>query len=113
MSAEQVEQRRVFGATRESRAVVDLVSGPSFGGEFAGVVATDEDGESSSDEDESSEWRRRRNGNLKLGSRYVGKIGLVAEMPLSRTISAVRKMAIVCQQIQGPRVSLSGSEVRL
>ena len=84
MSAEQVEQRNVLGATRESRGeVLDLDNGPSLGGELAGVV-TDDSGESPPDEEEDDE-RRRRNGNLKLGRRYVGKIGLVAEMPFSRT----------------------------
>lgn len=79
----------MFGATRESRGELDaLDKSPWAGGELAGVVAADEEGESAPDEDEDDE-RRRRNENLKVGSKYAGKIGLVAEMPLSRTISAV------------------------
>lgn len=85
-SAEHVEQRSVSRATRDNR-----VPAPSFdkavrlGGELDGVVAADEFDDSPDDEEEAE--CRRENGSLKVGSRYTGKMGLVAEMPLSRTIS--------------------------
>ena len=86
ISAEHVEQRSVFGEVRNNLPRPDLDKRPSFGGELAGVVTADDAADSA--ELEEVEWRREK-GSLMLGSRKVGKTGFVAEMPLSRTISAV------------------------
>jgi hypothetical protein len=82
MSDEQCWQRSVSGATRWS--LEDRMAAGD-GGELLGVVLPDLDNEGT-DHDVDEARRRNRGGRLKLGSRYVGKVGLVAEMPLSRTI---------------------------
>lgn len=87
MSAEHVEQRKVFGEVRDNRPLSDFAKGPSFGGELAGVVTAEEAADSVAELEE-AEWRREK-GSLMLGSRKLGKTGFVAEMPLSRTISAM------------------------
>jgi hypothetical protein len=92
ISAEHVEQRNVFGEVRDSRPRPDLDKRPSFGGELAGVVTADDAADSA--ELEEVEWRRPEKGSLILGNRKLGKTGFVAEMPLSRTISAVVMLAI-------------------
>jgi hypothetical protein len=72
----------VLGAVRDSRPFSTLAKIPPLGGELAGVVTADDA------ELEEPDWRRV-NGSLMLGSKKLGKIGLVAEIPLSRTISVV------------------------
>jgi hypothetical protein len=91
MSAEHVEQRNVLGEVRNSRPRPALAKRPSFGGELAGVVTADDAADSA--ELEEVEWRREK-GSLMLGSKKLGKTGFVAEMPLSRTISAVVMLTI-------------------
>ncbi|KAK2681343.1 hypothetical protein RAB80_003136 [Fusarium oxysporum f. sp. vasinfectum] len=87
--AEHVEQRSVFGDVRDNRPLGAFARIPSFGGELAGVVTAEDAADSA--ELEETEWRREK-GSLMLGSKKVGKTGLVAEMPLSRTISAMVKL---------------------
>ncbi len=70
------------------------------GGELLGVVAADEtadspgceDDDDPADDADDADWRREKE-NLKLGRRYVGKTGLVAEMRLSRGILGQRRAA--------------------
>jgi len=102
-------QRRISGAARDRRRrlllrpsglVVSRMGDSRSGGELLGVVAADETADSPGCEDDDhpaddaddADWRREKE-NLKLGRRYVGKTGLVAEMRLSRGILGQRRAA--------------------